>query len=75
MSSSYSKRVQGNNKKLLRCFGLNFILIDLSVLQSGVPAFTVPQPDEAMSVLDEKASELEVNDYIQNNLITRQMLS
>ena len=67
--------LQGNNKKLLRCFGLNFILIDLSVLQSGVPAFTVPQPDEAMSVLDEKASELEVNDYIQNNLITRQMLS
>ena len=75
MSSSYSKRVQGNNKKLLRCFGLNFILIDLSVLQSGVPDFTVLQPDEAMSVLDEKASELEVNDYIQNNLITRQMLS
>ncbi|WZZ90066.1 hypothetical protein YC2023_118645 [Brassica napus] len=53
------KRVQGNNKKLLRCFGLNFILIDLSVLHSGVPAFTVPQPDEAMSILDEKASELE----------------
>ena len=75
MSSSYSKRVQGNNKKLLRCFGLNFILIDLSVLQSGGPAFTVPQPDEAMSILDEKASELEVNDYIQNNLITKQMLS
>ncbi|CAN6998367.1 unnamed protein product [Brassica oleracea var. botrytis] len=45
------------------------------IFKSGVPAFTVPQPDEAMSVLDEKASELEVNDYIQNNLITRQMLS
>ncbi|XP_013632453.1 PREDICTED: uncharacterized protein LOC106337897 [Brassica oleracea var. oleracea] len=26
---------------------------------SGGPAFTVPQPDEAMSILDEKASELE----------------
>ncbi|KAL0814371.1 hypothetical protein Bca101_070814 [Brassica carinata] len=45
------------------------------IFKSGVHAFTVPQPDEAMSVLDEKASELEVNDYIQNNLITRQMLS
>uniref|UniRef100_A0A0D3E226 Fe2OG dioxygenase domain-containing protein n=1 Tax=Brassica oleracea var. oleracea TaxID=109376 RepID=A0A0D3E226_BRAOL len=51
--------ILGNNKKLLHYFGLNFILIDLSVLLSGVPAFTMPQPDEAMSVLDEKASELE----------------
>uniref|UniRef100_A0A0D3AQ47 Uncharacterized protein n=1 Tax=Brassica oleracea var. oleracea TaxID=109376 RepID=A0A0D3AQ47_BRAOL len=30
------------------------------IFKSGVPAFTVPQPDEAMSVLDEKASELEL---------------
>ncbi|KAF3500784.1 hypothetical protein F2Q69_00040113 [Brassica cretica] len=29
------------------------------IFKSGVPAFTMPQPDEAMSVLDEKASELE----------------
>lgn len=28
--------------------------------QLGVPAFTVPQPDEAMRVLEEKASELDV---------------
>ncbi|XP_019102376.1 PREDICTED: folylpolyglutamate synthase isoform X3 [Camelina sativa] len=31
------------------------------IFKSGVPAFTVPQPDEAMHVLSEKASKLEVN--------------
>lgn len=30
------------------------------IFKKGVPAFTVPQPDEAMHVLDEKASQLEV---------------
>ncbi|KAL0828726.1 hypothetical protein Bca101_052404 [Brassica carinata] len=65
---------------LISWFYLGHTLAEISaekagIFKSGVPAFTVPQPDEAMSVLDEKASELEVNDYIQNNLITRQMLS
>ncbi|KAL0714506.1 hypothetical protein Bca4012_021485 [Brassica carinata] len=31
------------------------------IFKSGVPAFTVPQPDEAMRVLKETASKLEVN--------------
>ncbi|CAN6846950.1 unnamed protein product [Brassica oleracea] len=31
------------------------------IFKPGVPAFTVPQPDEAMRVLEEKASELDVN--------------
>ncbi|XP_041994934.1 folylpolyglutamate synthase-like [Salvia splendens] len=31
------------------------------IFKSGVPAFTVPQPDEAMAVLVQKASELGVN--------------
>lgn len=30
------------------------------ILKKGVPAFTVPQPDEAMEVLKEKASQLDV---------------
>ncbi|PON65665.1 Folylpolyglutamate synthetase [Trema orientale] len=30
------------------------------IFKHGVPAFTVPQPDEAMSVLEEKASRLDV---------------
>ncbi|KAK4487834.1 hypothetical protein RD792_003570 [Penstemon davidsonii] len=30
------------------------------IFKRGVPAFTVPQPEEAMSVLEEKASKLEV---------------
>ena len=33
----------------------------LCLKQRGVPAFTVPQPDEAMLVLEEKASELDVS--------------
>ncbi|CAH8320546.1 unnamed protein product [Eruca vesicaria subsp. sativa] len=33
------------------------------IFKSGVPAFTVPQPDEAMRVLNEKASKLEVKCY------------
>ncbi|KFK24994.1 hypothetical protein AALP_AA8G052600 [Arabis alpina] len=31
------------------------------IFKLGVPAFTVPQPDEAMRVLEQKASELDVN--------------
>ncbi|XP_015876573.1 folylpolyglutamate synthase isoform X1 [Ziziphus jujuba] len=31
------------------------------IFKHGVPAFTVPQPDEAMSVLEEKASQLDVH--------------
>ncbi|KAL7147748.1 hypothetical protein ABFS83_06G127700 [Erythranthe nasuta] len=31
------------------------------IFKSGVPAFTVPQPEEAMSVLVQKAAELDVN--------------
>ncbi|VVB05785.1 unnamed protein product [Arabis nemorensis] len=31
------------------------------IFKSGVPAFTVPQPNEAMRVLNEKATELKVN--------------
>jgi len=31
------------------------------LLQHGVPAFTVSQPDEAMHVLEEKASQLDVS--------------
>lgn len=31
------------------------------MLQHRVPAFTVPQPDEAMCVLEEKASQLDVS--------------
>ncbi|KAK3410087.1 hypothetical protein EUGRSUZ_J02122 [Eucalyptus grandis] len=31
------------------------------IFKRGVPAFTVPQPDEAMQVLEEKASQLDVN--------------
>ncbi|KAH0859951.1 hypothetical protein HID58_088212, partial [Brassica napus] len=34
-------------------------LLQADYTEGGVPAFTVPQPDEAMSILDEKASELE----------------
>ncbi|KAK1270330.1 Folylpolyglutamate synthase [Acorus gramineus] len=30
------------------------------IFKKGVPAFTVPQPEEAMSVLEEKASQLEI---------------
>lgn len=41
----------------------NFFLIPLwsiSLIQEGVPAYTVPQPEEAMSVLRRRASELGV---------------
>ncbi|KAL2932366.1 Folylpolyglutamate synthase [Bienertia sinuspersici] len=31
------------------------------ILKEGIPAFTVPQPEEAMSVLEDKASKLNVN--------------
>lgn len=31
------------------------------IFKSGIPAFTVPQPEEAMTVLVQKASELDVN--------------
>ena len=38
-----------------------FILVYPFLLQHGVPAFTVSQSDEAMSVLQEKASQLGVS--------------
>lgn len=31
------------------------------IFKQGIPAFTVPQPDEAMHVLEDKASKLDVN--------------
>jgi len=36
------------------------------IFKLGVPAFTVPQPDEAMRVLEEKASETEVRSILIN---------
>lgn len=39
------------------------------MLQSGVPAFTVPQPDEAMRILDEKASKLDVMGWLYTKTI------
>ncbi|XP_020875949.1 folylpolyglutamate synthase isoform X2 [Arabidopsis lyrata subsp. lyrata] len=41
------------------------------IFKLGVPAFTVPQPDEAMRVLEEKASESEVNLEVVQPLTTR----
>ncbi|KAL8251902.1 hypothetical protein R6Q59_035595 [Mikania micrantha] len=38
------------------------------IFKKGVPAFTVPQPDEAMEVLKEKASQLDVSLQIANPL-------
>ncbi|VVB13392.1 unnamed protein product [Arabis nemorensis] len=43
----------------------------LPIFQLGVPAFTVPQPDEAMRVLEEKASELDVNLEVMQPLTAR----
>ncbi|XP_057523739.1 folylpolyglutamate synthase-like isoform X1 [Amaranthus tricolor] len=40
-----------------RLFGNNLKLM----LQEGIPAFTVPQPEEAMTVLENNASKLNVN--------------
>lgn len=34
------------------------------LLQPGVPAFTVPQPPEAMTVLRQRAEEIGVSTYI-----------
>lgn len=36
-------------------------LIQCRMVQHEIPAFTVPQPDEAMHVLEEKASQLDVS--------------
>jgi len=36
------------------------IIVTMLVLQAGVPAFTVPQPPEAMKVLAERAAERQV---------------
>lgn len=36
-------------------------LIQFRTMQREIPAFTVPQPDEAMRVLEEKASQLDVS--------------
>ncbi|KAF3493142.1 hypothetical protein DY000_02056306 [Brassica cretica] len=44
------------------------------IFKSGVPAFTVPQPDEAMCVLNEKASKLEVNLQVVKPLDSSQRL-
>ncbi|XP_019100349.1 PREDICTED: folylpolyglutamate synthase-like isoform X3 [Camelina sativa] len=44
------------------------------IFKSGVPAFTVPQPDEAMHVLNEKASKLEVNLQVVEPLDSSQRL-
>ncbi|XP_018458908.2 folylpolyglutamate synthase isoform X2 [Raphanus sativus] len=43
------------------------------IFKLGVPAFTVPQPDEAMRVLEEKASELNVNLEVVQPLTARQL--
>jgi hypothetical protein len=40
---------------------LLYTCLSFLLLQHGVPAFTVPQPDEAMHVLEEKASQLDVS--------------
>ncbi|KAH0900336.1 hypothetical protein HID58_049904 [Brassica napus] len=62
----YGKQQEQQIKKPVVCgiASLGHTLAEISaekagIFKSGVPAFTVPQPDEAMSVLDEKASELE----------------
>ncbi|ANM65303.1 DHFS-FPGS homolog D [Arabidopsis thaliana] len=44
------------------------------IFKSGVPAFTVAQPDEAMRVLNEKASKLEVNLQVVEPLDSSQRL-
>uniref|UniRef100_M4EIY1 Folylpolyglutamate synthase n=1 Tax=Brassica campestris TaxID=3711 RepID=M4EIY1_BRACM len=43
------------------------------IFKLGVPAFTVPQPDEAMRVLEEKASKLDVNLEVVQPLTARQI--
>ncbi|KAJ0233783.1 Folylpolyglutamate synthase [Hirschfeldia incana] len=43
------------------------------IFKLGVPAFTVPQPDEAMRALEEKASELNVNLEVVQPLNARQL--
>jgi len=39
---------------------VHFLLYLFIWFQNRIPAFTVPQPDEAMHVLEEKASQLNV---------------
>ncbi|CAN8298320.1 unnamed protein product [Cochlearia groenlandica] len=43
------------------------------IFKLGAPAFTVPQPDEAMHVLKEKASELDVNLEVVQPLSAKQV--
>ncbi|KAF2615171.1 hypothetical protein F2Q70_00007141 [Brassica cretica] len=43
------------------------------IFKLGVPAFTVPQPDEAMRVLEEKASQLNVNLQVVQPLTARHL--
>ncbi|KAG2334569.1 hypothetical protein Bca52824_005749 [Brassica carinata] len=43
------------------------------IFKLGVPAFTAPQPDEAMRVLEEKASQLKVNLQVVQPLTTRHL--
>ncbi|KAG7580878.1 Mur ligase C-terminal domain superfamily [Arabidopsis suecica] len=45
------------------------------IFKLGVPAFTVPQPNEAMRVLEEKASELDVNLNVVQPLNKRLLVS
>ncbi|KAF3499834.1 hypothetical protein F2Q69_00045473 [Brassica cretica] len=45
------------------------------IFKLGVPAFTVPQPDEAMRVLEEKASELDVSLEVVQPLTAKQLSS
>ncbi|WZY80086.1 hypothetical protein YC2023_026470 [Brassica napus] len=43
------------------------------IFKLGVPAFTVPQPDEAMRLLEEKASQLNVNLQVVQPLTARHL--
>ncbi|XP_024976446.1 folylpolyglutamate synthase isoform X1 [Cynara cardunculus var. scolymus] len=53
-------------------FVVSFFVVTSNVclfyMQKGVPAFTVPQPEEAMQVLKEKASQLDVPLQVANPL-------
>src|SRR5262249_19968674 len=40
---------------------VSFFLFFFGFIQHGIPAFTVPQPEEAMHVLEETASKLNVS--------------
>ncbi|WZZ37823.1 hypothetical protein YC2023_034082 [Brassica napus] len=48
-------------------------IFKVAITLLGVPAITVPQPDEAMCVLEEKASQLNVNLQVVQPLTARQL--